>query len=51
MLEGKNGILFVYRSGDIVHWIVEGDIIAYNNTGAIYKKNGEFWKTDWSEKL
>jgi hypothetical protein len=44
-------VLFVYRSGNIIHWITEWDIIMYKNTGAIYKKSGEIWETSWSERL
>ena len=32
MMVTKNGILFVYRSGHTIQWIVEGDILSYSDT-------------------
>ena len=32
MVVTKDGILFIYRSGHTVQWIVEGDIVSYSDT-------------------
>ena len=50
MIVTPNGILFIYRSANDIHWIVEWEILLYKNTGAIYRKNGEIWETNWSDK-
>ena len=51
MTETASGILLVYRGSRDIHWIVEGNIISYDSTGALYEKNGQFWSVDWSEPL
>ncbi|NRH20867.1 hypothetical protein HOO68_02385 [Candidatus Gracilibacteria bacterium] len=51
IIKTARGIILIYRGSNDIHWIVEGDILSYSDTNALYKKDNEFWSVDWSEKL
>lgn len=51
IIETPKWILLVYRGSHELQWIVEGEILSYTDSGAIYKKDNELWWVDWSEKL
>ncbi|MBX9808857.1 hypothetical protein K2X92_00500 [Candidatus Gracilibacteria bacterium] len=49
IFKSPKGILFIYRGSHHYQWIVEGDIISFTESGAVYKKDNVFWYADWSE--
>ncbi len=51
LIQAPRGILFNYRGSKELQWIAEWDILSFTDTGALYRKNGEIWNVDWSEKL
>lgn len=51
MIETPKWILLIYRGSHELQWIVEGEILSYTDSGAIYKKDNELWWVDWSEKI
>lgn len=51
IIETPKWIILIYRGSHNLEWIVEGEILSYTDSGAIYKKDAELWWVDWSEKI
>ncbi len=50
-IKTRTALLFLYRESDTIEWLIEGKILATGTTFALYEKDGEIWRADWSENL
>jgi hypothetical protein len=51
VIETSGGVLFIYRSSRELNWLVEGEILSYNQEGVAYRKDDNIWWADWREKI
>jgi hypothetical protein len=51
VIQTTRGILFIYRGSNELKWLVEGEILSYSQGGVAYRKDGNIWWANWSEKL
>ena len=50
-IKTKGAILFIYHNSTDIEWLVDGEILAFSKTHALYKqKDGSMWMADWSLK-
>lgn len=45
----RNALLFFYREGNSIEWLINGKILAFGETFALYESNGETWIADWND--
>lgn len=47
----RNALLFFYREGNSIEWLINGKILAFGETFALYESNGETWIADWNDAI
>lgn len=49
-IKTHGAILFLYNDSQEVKWIIDGEILAFSELWAIYRKDGILWRASWSEE-
>lgn len=49
-IKTKNSLLFLYREGNEVKWLIDGKILAIWKDFALYEKEDGIWIADWKDK-
>jgi len=49
-IKSRTALLFLYREGEEIVWIVEGKILAVGPTSALYEKDGVIWRATWAAR-
>lgn len=48
LIKTPSSLLFVYRGSSEAAWIVDGEILVFSPTRAIYRTDSAIWQADWS---
>jgi hypothetical protein len=46
----KSALLFLYNNSEKIEWLIDGEILAFSDIAALYRKDGEVWRASWGEK-
>lgn len=49
-IKTRNALLFLYNDSKKIEWLIDGQVLAFSQYGAIYIKDGATWQAIWSEE-
>jgi hypothetical protein len=46
-IKTRDALLFLYNDSSDVEWLIDGQILAFSEYGALYYKDGATWHANW----
>jgi hypothetical protein len=49
-IKTKSALLFLYNNSEKIEWLVDGEILAFSDIAALYRKDRKVWRASWREE-